>query len=72
MRKLESKITIFIGSFFLVSFSLSFLVWLWWSRMYIVGTDINFFKAVPAVLCLIALVSIILTWVIGKLTKGRL
>lgn len=71
MRQAESKISIFLGTFFFVSFLMSCSIGLWWQHMYSVGMSIDFIKVVPLALLLTTLISSLLTWMTWKVTKGK-
>lgn len=71
MRQTESKISVFLGTFFFVSFLISCLIGLWWQHMYNVGMSIDFMKVVPLALLLTTLISSLLTWMTWKITKGK-
>jgi len=72
MRKPESKISIFLGTLFFVSFIVICLVGIWLQHMYDVGMSVDFFKVIPAAMGLIGIVSLALTWMTWKITKGKL
>jgi len=71
MRKPESKITIFLGNLFLVSFIIVASFWYWTNKMYAVGMSVEFYRVIPIVIIIILIPTSLLTWVTWKITKGK-
>ena len=66
----ESKISIFIGNLFFVSFIVICLFGIWWHYMYNVGMSIDYLIAIPTVIFVISFITLVLSWISWKITKG--
>lgn len=71
MRRPESKLSIFLGNLAFVGLIIGGLVWYWADHMYQVGMAVTYNRVIPLTLMTILVLSLFLSWVTWKVTKGK-